>query len=502
MGLAASSARLLSLVARQHDNNRQMLTLTRTKVSLANEVNAAAKDYQNALNAKTLQWNNGTSSVDLSYAILMRPNSNNPKNPVLVTDSSSGKIVVDTKYKKYAEMISPNGTSLGTYEGSTRSAILSELTGISEDVINNADATSASRDSAASQFLTDENEYTKWLGQETKKTNTDYKTVDELAENLGSSSGIDLSKMYKNNSELTFNSSKELNSYIDSIYKNLGQYFVDDKKYLNCTDNEKFKKACEDTKTFYEDEVAKGNKNGEIPKSDAEVTGLTKDGDEYRINVQSLFKMIMTNYTGTSSTKSNDTNVKTYAFRDTLAASWESWYKELQTKYDKLETSSNEYDSTVESANMAMTADQEAQIEFYDNLFTAIVDNGWVYESQANDNDYINQMFQNNAYYITTMKKNDCYDESFGDVPQNWKYEYDSSLASDYENIIAVNANDTVRKAQAKYEAEKTKLNQKETRIDLKMEDLETEQSAIEKMIESIKNVEKENIDRTFKLWS
>ena len=498
MGLAASQGRLLSLISRSHDINRQMLSLTRTKVSLANEVNAAAKEYQNGLSSKKMQWTTGAlNTVDLNYNILMRPNTSNAKSPVLLT-GIDGKVIVDEKYRKYAEMISPNGTSLGSYEGSTRTAILSELTGISEDVINDADTTSTLRNNAEAKFSDEENAFDKWLDAEdqTRGAGTKYLTVDEYGEKLGkTSTGVDLASLYKKNGELSFKTSDELKSYIESIKSNISGYFIDD-KIIGCSDNTDFIAACDKTYNTYKMAYDDGSlKNGVHP-------GITYDDGVYKLNVQEVFKLIMTNYTGTSKTKSNNANEKTYPLRDTTSASYKNWYKELLNRHEALLNASAVYDATVEVANKAMTADQESMIQFYDNLFTAIADNGWTYNPQVNDSDYLNQMLQNNSYCLTTMTRNECYNDSLDESAKNWKYEYDTSLASDYDNIITVNDSDVASKALAKYEAEKMKINQKESKIDVKLKDLETEQAAIEQMIESIKKIKNDNIDRTFKLWS
>lgn len=501
MGLAASQGRLLSLISRQHDNNLQLLNLSRTKVSLANEVNAAAKDYQRALSSKKLQWSTGAlNTVDLSYSVLMRPNSNNMKNLAMLT-GQDGKIIVDSKYKKYAEMISPNGASLGSYDGSTRTAILSELTGIPEDIINDADTTSDLRNKAESKFSAEEDAFDKWLDTEdkTRGAGTKYLSVDEYAEKMGKdSNGVDLASLYKRNGEIYFKTSYELKAYIESIKTNMKGYFIDD-DIIGCTDNADFIKACDNAFKAYQT----GIENGEIEKEQKQglIPGLTYDNG-YKLNIQDLFKQIMTNFKGTSKTKSTNSNEKTYPLRDPNSASYKAWYAELLNRHEALLNASAEYGATVEVANKAMTADQESLIQFYDNLFTAIADNGWTYNAQIIDNDYLNQMLQNNTYCLTTMTRNECYNDSLEESAKNWKYDYDTSLASNFDNIISVNDSDTASKALAKYEAEKLKINQKETKIDVKMKDLETEQAAIEQMIESIKKIKDDNIERTFKLWS
>ena len=73
-----------------------------------------SKEYQQALSAKVLKWSNnsGVTYSDLSYANLMTPSSMNQNTPYLITDTQ-GRVVIDSKYKKYAEMISPNGSAKG-----------------------------------------------------------------------------------------------------------------------------------------------------------------------------------------------------------------------------------------------------------------------------------------------------------------------------------------------------------------------------------------------------
>ena len=83
-----------------------------------------------------------------------------------------------------------------------------------------------------------------------------------------------------------------------------------------------------------------------------------------------------------------------------------------------------------------------------------------------------------------------------------YKYYYDTELAENDPNIFKVNDSSIQEEALVKYEYEKGLINEKETRIDKRMKNLETEQSAITKMLESIDKVKNDNIERTFKLWT
>lgn len=59
-----------------------------------------------------------------------------------------------------------------------------------------------------------------------------------------------------------------------------------------------------------------------------------------------------------------------------------------------------------------------------------------------------------------------------------------------------------LKKAEAKYEADMNKINAKDTRYDTELAQLETERNAIKEEIEALKNVAKDNVDRTFKIFT
>jgi len=496
MGLAASQVRLQALTSESHNNNLRLLQLTMAKRTLSNEMQSVSRDYQNALSSKKMQWtnNSGITHSDISYSTLMRPNDSNMKSPVLITDFE-GRVIIDTKYKKYAEMISSDGASHGAWEGSTRTSILSQLTGIPVETIETAESASALTNSAATKFSNAENDYDKWLAKETTNGGTNYLAIDKFAEKLGTSNGVDLAKLYKQGDSglYSFNSSNDIKSLIDRIQNNIKQYFVDDD--LLGDDLTEFIKACEETKKSYETALS-----GTANDNTKDALGISGSAGDYKVNIKALFDMIMLNYKGTS--KTNSSGEKTYPLRDTSSESWKTWRAELDKRHEALESANTEYKTASEASSTAMTAEQESMLKFYDDLFTAVADNGWVYDAQIYDNDYINQMFQNNCYFVTTMTRNSCFDETQEEDSINWKYEYDTSTAATFDKIITINDNDAATLALAKYEEQKRKISDKESRIDLKMKDLETQQSAIKEMIEAIKKTKEDNIERTMNLWS
>ena len=142
MGLDSSQARLLALTSRRSDIQGQLHHFAHVQDVLAADMHKVAKEYNEAVNSKVLKWSRdqGVTYTNLTYATLMRPNSANGNQPVFLTNAN-GKVILDKKYSDYAKRISPDGRPAGDWLGSEnkdrRIAILSELTGISAEKIEN-----------------------------------------------------------------------------------------------------------------------------------------------------------------------------------------------------------------------------------------------------------------------------------------------------------------------------------------------------------------------------
>ena len=152
-----------------------------------------------------------------------------------------------------------------------------------------------------------------------------------------------------------------------------------------------------------------------------------------------------------------------YAWRDKDSSDYKDWqtkHSDWQTQYD---AAMEEYNKALDTNNQVLTSSNETEIAFYDKLFTAIAEKGWEYNSKVEDTNYLNQMLQNNQYYITTMSNA---------TDENGKsyYEYDSNIASNFDNIVSVNDSDAANEALADYEYEKSIINEKESRIDTRMQ--------------------------------
>ena len=498
MGMAASQVRLLQLTTRKNDIGWQLENLSMQKTSLSRDMQRVTKKYQNALSTKKLKMSNnsGVTYMDLSYSNLMRPGNANQNKPYLITNND-GKVVIDSKYLKYAEMISADGKAGGDW-ATNRTKILASLTGISAETIDNANSTSAALDTAAANINTLKEEGDKLKEPVSKDTASKFFAHANKVNANGVS--YDIGKLYDNTSawqDLGSNAAtakSSLTSLLNGVAENM-------KYYLTDSDYESLKSACAtymtDNTTFFDDSDKEKNKNA----LEQGIKGIKKDGNNYKINLNTILNLILGSYETSTrnahqesyTTTTNGTKV--YYTRDQNSTAWQNWktqHDDWQSRYDAAQAT---YKAAVNTDNQALTSEQESNIKFYDQIFSAIAEKGWVQNDSVEDNDYLNQMLQNNMYYITTMSE---------DTDEDGKqyYVYDDSIASNVDNIFSVNDSDYQNEALTEYEYEKSIISEKESRIDTRMKNLETEQSAINTMIKGIETVKNDNTERTMNIFA
>jgi hypothetical protein len=222
--------------------------------------------------------------------------------------------------------------------------------------------------------------------------------------------------------------------------------------------------------------------------------------NKYTLNASDFIDYLMTSYanqgaTSTASSSSAYGDATQYTWYDVDSSKYDTYLSAKQTYEDAKAT----YDEFANNSTELLTADQENLIDYYDTIFSSIAEQGWTYNSNIEDSDYLNQMLQNNIYTITSVDRNAEYNSDDHDF--DWTNDYETDIASNCSNIFAVNDSSIREQALADYEYEKGIINAKETRIDTRMQNLETEQSAITQMIQGIEQVRDDNIDRTFSIF-
>ena len=496
MGMAASQINFLGLTRRKNDIASELQSLSLQKMATTREAQRISKNYQNALTATKYQWSNngGASYTDLSYSNLMRPSSANQNTPYLITNMD-GKVVLDSKYEKYAKMLSPDGKSGGDWT-SVRTEILSDLTGIPADKLNNANTTNESVNAAVENV-----EKLKAEGECLKEpVNSD--TASEFFERAGTivtdNKTFDIESLYNSASSwINLGGASAAQTTLTNLLNGIAQNMS---KFLTEEDAANFTEACNTYMTEY------GHFFGSTSESDKQALengtmGIKYSKYTYSVNLKTVLDTILGSYKSASQAEGldsfgqNDMGTEVFYTRDKESTEWKEWKEDFdawQTEYD---AAIDAYNAAVDTDNQATTAEEENNIKFYDQLFSAIAEKGWVVNSQVQDNDYLNNMLQNNQYFITTIV-------SDVDEEGNLDYEYNTDLASNCSNIVKVNDTDAQNAAQIQYEYEKSIVSEKETRIDTRMENLQTELSSINEMAKSVENVREENNERTMNIFA
>ena len=489
MGFSSSQCRLLSLTNRKHDISRELMVLSARKQAITREAKEASLEYNNSFNANIFKWspNGGATYTDITYGALMTPTAgvSGSQKPILLTDTE-GRVVVDTKYLQYAKMISPNGQPGGDWE-SNRLTILEEITGIDSSAILANDTTKAAADKASKAT---EEAYSQLKKQKTLEPVV-YENMDGLIKKMPSN----IQDAYKGSQKIHVSSKSEIESLINSISSSL-------KSFLSDEDFELWQEACQGRSDFYGGNISQ-EKYFNDSSANLVMTGKVNDAD---INVEELFKEIISNYKGDKKQAETGNNTPPrIGLRDRSEGSeWSVWkanYENSQAIYQAAVTAEG---VAADAYNQAMdSTENRNKISFYDHLFTAIAEQGWIYDEQvADDSSYLNNMLQNNCYNLTLMTVNNDYEEGSTALSKMNKYDYTVGSAYYNDNLIKVNDPNVRYEALAVYENRKNEINEKESRIDLRMEKLQTELQAINSMIETDEKIRDKNSETYFAIFA
>ena len=473
MGLSSTQVRLLQLTNRKNDIGLELSKLSNSKVALTRDMQKLSRDYNNKINQKTLKWSNngGASYVDLSYQNLMRPSTMNLNKPYFVTDQS-GRIVVDNQYAKYAEMISPNGAPGGDWE-SVRSQVLADITGL--------DQTDIEADAAYLETLTVSKEKLNEIKNREPEMPIKDTGIGLFLDNISNVSNIsDWSTAYYSAQKISISGSSDFKTLLDDIYTGMSEYV---------TDPENLKKAFDE---LYDECTGIIDNPESYSNPDAVISGTSGN---LSVNIKSLIDGLIGYYSSKSSNvcidSEGDTQITWVDINSNQYSKWKTEHDAWKIEYDNM---LKDYQTAQENYNALFTTDERNLIKFYDEIFSTIAEKGWVCNNSITDTDYLNQMFQNNIYTITTVDRNLETDDSGSDC--EWESDYYTTIASNCKNIFIVNDTDKQSDALVEFEYQKSLIEAKESRIDTRMKTLETEQSIVSQMMQSLEQVKNDNIER------
>jgi len=130
--------------------------------------------------------------------------------------------------------------------------------------------------------------------------------------------------------------------------------------------------------------------------------------------------------------------------------------------------------------------DDNLYANFYDALFNQICLNGWTENAQIEDTDYLTDLFKNGLAYISSIAEDGYY--------------YQGSYSTD-RAVLEVSDESAIAVAEAKYNTEKTKIENKEDTIDLKMKNLDTEITSLTTEYDSTKQIISKSVEKSFKRY-
>ena len=151
------------------------------------------------------------------------------------------------------------------------------------------------------------------------------------------------------------------------------------------------------------------------------------------------------------------------------------------------------YDPTKDDFKFTMVSDTsvdngDANLEasFYDTMFNIICTQGWVENDQVDDSSYMQEMMKSGKFWISTISDDGYY--------------YQGNYSTD-SYISEVADNEAIAKAEAQYNTEKTKIQNKEETIDMKMKNLDTEISSLTTEYDTTKGIITKAIEKSFKRY-
>lgn len=129
---------------------------------------------------------------------------------------------------------------------------------------------------------------------------------------------------------------------------------------------------------------------------------------------------------------------------------------------------------------------EDLNASFYDSMFNLICANGWTENENINNAEYMQELLKNGSVYISSI--------------DNDAYYYQASYSTD-TYISEIADTEAIAQAEAKYNAQKARIENKENTIDMKMKNLDTEISALTTEYDTMKNVINKSIEKSFKRY-
>lgn len=229
-----------------------------------------------------------------------------------------------------------------------------------------------------------------------------------------------------------------------------------------------------------------------------ENTGTTTRPNSVTTIDTGVKKDVTTEYKSTDATADDELKMKGYTAPDTEKTVKDE-YISLRGKYNDAHTKEGTDSLAYSDAQQELrklgtpTIAQNEYTPYFTSLYNRMLDGYSTVGKDKDENDTLN----NPAWIQNQILNHNFTLEKVGS-DGNWKK---ISLSED-TSILKENDDRDMAKAEADYKVATAEIENKDKRFDLELQDIETEHTAIQTEVDSVKKVIDKNIDRTFKNFS
>lgn len=505
MGLAASQARLLFITARKSDVEYSQMKIAGNKILLARQTEDISDDYNRSLNMRKLVFATdsnatGSNTTDLTYALMMAPNAYNTTSQYLITDINN-RVVLSSDYVSKLGL-SGDGGNLGSMD---RNGFLlafgldgTKFTDNYKNTGTTGTGTSSGTTTAATNPVSgidDSKGFISYIEEQMAKVATKKYTSNHLAQaghywDGGQKNGIydAMVPALKNIGSALITQASVLNTKINSIKGNdLGGKTAADPKNqaqldLWLKEYNSITKMTTDIKNA-------------ITALDNFKAGKKDDGEEWFAVANDILFGVSVKSTVKGAKDETDAHKKevdlgySHGEGDAYGDNVAKVITDLTSGYaaNKPIDAGKSDDKKVTPGSTDSVTDQN-KADFFTNLYYAIRNNGWSKDENVTNPTYLSNQIINGNFSLKKLNSNGTWSES--------------SLSDPSSPVRNVRDNEGVDAAKAKYELEKDRINDKDSLLDIQMKQLETERSALDTEVDSVKSIIQKNIERSFKTFA
>jgi len=488
MGLAASQSRLLLLTARKNDIEGQMMTISNEKLDLSRQSSTLSSDYTNALNSKKLTWS--STGSDLSYNLLMHPNTTLTTGQYLLTDTSSGAVVLDDEYQTKLGLSDSGSASDFTSKYSNATSFVAACMGISDGSVP---ATSGTGIENFTTNYSDSDVFATLATNDSTNYSRNSSTANVVDFYTASTSNLDSTNitaaMSALENEVTATTGDTGDVVQELLKSSYGSNWGDG---ISSLITQAAATAQEDTLKFYDGKMtdSSGNITVGTSSSAASATAGTNNvvdnpngNDNLYVDRTQIVKTFLAYFDAECAKIDGNSSSSGDSYAAQVGSSSTTRASNGGTGSSCTVTSST--DTSTGDVNSNNIGDSY-ESSYYQNMYTALASSGWQVSAGASNQSSLQTQVLNGNISLNQYSSG-----GWGSV---------SSSSSSYP-IESEDDTTAIDKAQAEYDANKDKLDYKESQLDVSMNDLDTERSAIETETTSVQKVIDKNIETSFKMF-